>query len=144
MSDPQQQLQQQQQQQPTVSGGYSGAVSVNENSVTHEYIEVDTTAVNDPYHIPTSAKVNLAIHRTCGEDPDRNVFVPGPGKVGMYRIETKNIEQYRNLHELKLDEHHPPIAAISIRKEKIMIRSDGKITRNIIRDPNDQLTDQKE
>ena len=99
-------------------------MGVNENSITHEYIEVDTTAMNDPYHIPTSAEVNLAIHRTCGDDPDRNVFGAGPGRVGMYRIETKNIEQYRNLHELKVDEHSPPIAAISIKNERIMIRSE--------------------
>ena len=44
----------------------SSVVRDGDNFVMHNFIELDTTAMNDPYHIPKTAEVNLAIQKKFG------------------------------------------------------------------------------
>ena len=140
-SQQQQQVEQQQQQQTmdAAKKDLSFATAVAKDSATYEYVEIDATACCDPYNIPKTADICLAINRTFGADPDRNVFGAGRNRVGMFRIETPNIDNYRNVTGLKIDEHSPPIAAVAVRTERIHVKEDGRLQRNNVRSPNDLL-----
>ena len=119
--------------------GFLSVVRDTDNFVMHDFIELDTTATNDPYHIPKTAEVNLAILKTFGEDADRYVFGAGRGRVGVYRIETPDIDQYRKVKELKVNEHDRPLALVTIKTERISIKTGGKLHRQEVRNPNDLL-----
>ena len=74
----------------------------------YEYVEIDATSYCDPYNIPKTADICLAITRTFGEDPDRTVFGAGRSRLGMYRIETPNINRYHGARQLKIDDEDSP------------------------------------
>ena len=109
------------------------------NHITYEYVEINAKACRDPYNLPRTAETSLAINRTFGEDPERNVFGAGRNRQGIYRIETPNINNYREAKELKIDENSPPIAAVSIKTERIQVNEDGRVQRKNVRNPNDLL-----
>jgi hypothetical protein len=115
------------------------AAAGGQNYTSYEYVEVDATTFCNPYNLPRSADICLAIARTFGKDPDRNVFGAGRSRAGVYRLETPNIERYRGVKELKLDGHAAPIASVFIKTEKINLRADGTIQRQNVRSPNDLL-----
>ena len=119
--------------------GYAAAVGETNQTVTHEYVEIDSTAVNNPYHLPKTAEICLAINRTFGDDPDRSVFSAGRGRAGIYHIETTNIERYKSVKEVRLHEGEQPIAVATIKNVQISVKNDGKIFRQDVKSPNDLL-----
>ena len=121
------------------SGNSFSAVAGNQNFTTYEFVEIDATMYCDPYNLPRSSDICLAITNTFGDDPDRNVFGAGRNRAGVYRLETPMISLYRGVTELKLNETLPPIASVTIKTEKINLRDDGSIQRKNIRSPNDLL-----
>ena len=107
--------------------------------VKHEYVEIDATACNDPYNLPKSADICLALTRTYGADPDRTVFGASRGRLGIYHLESPDIERYRAVREIRIEDGDPPLALTTIRNEQISVKNDGRITRQPIKNPNDLL-----
>ena len=70
-------------------------------SVIHEYVEIDLTATNDCYVIPSTPRVARAIRTVFGEDENSNVNAPRWGNAGIWKTESPNLDLYRNFTELK-------------------------------------------
>ena len=117
---------------------YSGAVGAAASSeCIHEYIEIDTTFYNDCRHLPSDAQVCLAIKRTFGEDDERRTMAPRRDNDGVFRIETPNLDKYKNIEDLELD--NVKIGKVYTKTEKVFISENGKIRRQQQHDPNDLL-----
>ena len=81
------------------SSSYASAAGVS-----HEYIEIDTSACNDPRHLPSTPKVSLAIKKTFGDDDeDRRVHAPKWDYEGLWRIESPNLHLYKNVEYIELN-----------------------------------------
>ena len=120
------------------SFSYSGAVGAATTSdFIHEYVEIDTTFYNDCRHLPSDAQVCLAIKRVFGEDEERRTMAPRRDNDGVFRIETPNMERYKDIQDLELD--NVKIGKVSIKTEKVFISENGKIRRQQQHDPNDLL-----
>ena len=122
----------------TTSRNYANVANTN-NTIKYEYVEVDATAVNNCYKLPTSAKISYAIRLSFGEDEERRIFAPRFYNPGVWRIETPNIERYRNVTELLPGEGEEPLAKITIRTEQLMVKPDGSVRRRQVRSENDLL-----
>lgn len=120
-------------------GSYSAALGATTTASdhTHEYVEIDTTFYNDCRHLPSTASVCLSIKRVFGEDEDRRIMNPRRDYAGVFRIETSNIDKYKGIQDLELD--NVKIAKVNIKAEKVTISEEGKIRRQQQHDPNDLL-----
>ena len=58
------------------ASSYAAATETQADDNSHAYVEVDTTYYNDCRHLPSSAKVSLAIRKTFEEDDDRRILAP--------------------------------------------------------------------
>ena len=119
-----------------MADGYAGALGIPADKVVwNEYVEIDCRVTHDCYSLPPDAKVVHAIQRAFGEDDDRRTRRPWRSNPGVWRIETPNLEKYRAITDLKYDD--VTIGKITIRKEKVTMKEDGKITRKVDRHAND-------
>ena len=116
---------------------YAAATEPQLDDNSHAYVEVDTRFYNDCRHLPSSAKVNLAIRRTFEEDDDRRILPQGKYVAGKWRIETNNLDKYKSTDVLALD--GIDIGRITIKRERVTITESGYIQRRQVRDPNDLL-----
>ncbi len=119
------------------SAAVAGEIAGESKSMTHEYVEIDLTSSNDCYHLPDTARVTRAIRNVFGEDADRNTIAPRRGRDGIWKIETPNLEKYRNFTELIYE--GATLGKVTIKSEKITVRPDGQVLRRIERSPHDLL-----
>ena len=122
---------------PTGTQNYAEAAADNSRSITHEFVEIDLTTSNDCYSLPATAKVALAIRNTFGEDDDRVPIAPRRGNAGIWRIETSNLEPYRNVQELVHE--GVKLGTVAIKSESITVKEDGHVMRQFQRSPHDLL-----
>jgi hypothetical protein len=112
-------------------------VTGTKKELSHEYVEIDTTAHYDCHHLPIETTVIAAIQRTFGEDIDRKTIAPRRSDNGVWRIESPNMQQYRTTEELTWA--GKKIAKVTVRKQKVTLSDDGRLTWSVDKDTNDLL-----
>ena len=103
---------------------FAGAVSNGETIQWMEYVEIDTTYYHIPYTLPNKATVVYAIRCTFGEDEDRRTREPDRGNPGVWRIETKNLEKYRGVEDIRISQTEI-IGRCEIKKAKVVVKEGG-------------------
>ncbi len=122
------------------STSFAGAVSNGngESIQWMEYVEIDTTYYHIPYTLPNKATVVYAVRCTFGEDDDRRTREPERGNPGVWRIETKNLDKYRGVTDIRISQTEI-IGKCEIKKAKVVVKEGGRIMRKVVRNPDDLL-----
>ena len=99
----------------------------------HEYILIDTTRCNDCYSVPSHAAVVHAVGVQFPklDDPDRMILRQWGHNEGTWKIETQNIDIYKDSRYLI--HQHREIGTIEVKRDVIYKDNLGNITKKTIR-----------
>ena len=65
------------------------------------YIELDTTYYNNPYSIPNTSTIVLAVQRSFSFDSSKKLIPLYGRDAGLYRLETESPEAYQDITDLE-------------------------------------------
>ena len=113
------------------------AKDTNTKEIEKKYVEVDTTYFNSCYQVRNFSLAMLvhAVESACGFDLSKRL-VPISRDNTLYKIDTSDPELYANME--KLTHLGRDLAKVSIKVEKKVVLSDGKVVTRRIK-PKDEL-----
>ena len=116
----------------------AGTVNEAHRQVTsNKYVEIDTTFFCDCYSIPHISVVVDAVLNNFQHDTSKKLYPILGRDLGLFRIDTKNINLYAETDCLV--HRGVKIAKVSIKTENTYINQDGKIVRERLRENDDLL-----
>ena len=93
-----------------------------------EYVIIDTTKCNNPYHVPSHAEVVHAIRCQYPNilDEQRKVLRLWGRQEGLWKIEAANLDRYRNHNSLVYEGR--TLGTVEIKRDAIQSDEDGKVS----------------